>query len=68
MTLTELQALADRYTAYYADPAEVIEQRRRVLAGAAQDEREQATTERRAWERAIRAAQSELAADARAAA
>lgn len=68
MTLAELQALADRYAAYYADSPEVIEQRRRVLAEAAQDEREQATQERRAWEHAIRAAQTELAADARAAA
>lgn len=68
MTLAQLQALTDRYTAYYADPPEVIEQRRRVLAEAAQDEREQATQERRAWERAIRAAQTELAADTRTAA
>lgn len=68
MTLAELQALTDRYAAYYADSPETIAARRRVLAEAAQDEREQATTERRAWERAIRAAQSELAADARAAA
>lgn len=68
MTLAQLQTLADRYAAYYADSPEVIEQRRRVLAEAAQDEREQATQERRAWEHAIRAAQTELAADARAAA
>lgn len=68
MSLAQLQALADRYAAYYADPPEVIEQRRRVLAEAVQDEREQATRERRAWEHAIRAAQDELAADARAAA
>lgn len=67
-TAAALQALADRYAAYYADPPEVIEQRRRVLAEAAQDQREQATTERRAWERAIRAAQTELATDARTAA
>ena len=65
MTLAELQALTDRYTAYYADP---LAARRRVLAEAAQGQREQATVERRTWERAIRAAQSELAADARAAA
>lgn len=64
-TAAALQALTDRYAAYYADPPEVIAARRRVLAEAAQAEREQATAERRAWERAIRAAQSELAADAR---
>lgn len=68
MSLAQLQALADRYTAYYADPPEVIAARRRALATVAQDEREQATVERRAWEHAIRAAQTELAADARAAA
>lgn len=68
MTLAQLQALADRYAAYYADPPEVIEQRQRVLATVAQDEREQATQERRAWLDAIHAAQTELAADARAAA
>lgn len=68
MTLAELQALADRYAAYYADPPEVIARRQRVLAEAAQDQREQATVERRAWEHAIRTAQSELAADARQAA
>lgn len=65
MTLAQLQALADRYAAYYADSPETIAARRRVLAEAAQDEREQATKERRAWEHAIRAAQTELAADAR---
>lgn len=68
MTLAQLQALADRYAAYYDDPPEVIAARQRVLAKVAQDEREQATQERRAWEHAIRAAQTELAADARAAA
>ena len=68
MTLAQLQALTDRYTAYYADSPETIAQRQRVLADAAQDQREQATVERRAWEHAIRAAQSELAADARQAA
>ena len=68
MTLAQLQALTDRYAAYYADPPEVIARRQRVLAEAAQDQREQATVERRAWEHAIRAAQSELAADARQAA
>lgn len=68
MTLAELQALADRYAAYYADPPEVIAARQRVLAAVVQDEREQATVERRAWEHAIRAAQDELAADARQAA
>ena len=68
MTLAELQPLADRYAAYYADPPEVIAARQRVLADAAQDQREQATVERRAWEHAIRAAQNELAADARQAA
>ena len=68
MSLAALQALTDRYAAYYDDPPEVIAARRRVLAEAAQAGREQATVERRAWEHAIRAAQSELAADARAAA
>lgn len=68
MSLAQLQALTDRYAAYYADSPETIAARRRVLAEAAQDEREQATQERRAWLDAIRAAQAELAADARAAA
>lgn len=68
MTLAQLQALADRYAAYYADSPETIAARRRVLAEAAQDGREQATQERRAWLDAIRAAQDELAADARTAA
>lgn len=66
--LAELQALADRYAAYYADSPETIAARQQALAEAVQDEREQATQERRAWERAIRAAQTELAADARTAA
>lgn len=65
MTLAQLQALADRYAAYYADSPETIAARQQVLAEAAQDGREQATQERRAWLDAIRAAQSELAADAR---
>lgn len=66
--LADLQALADRYAAYYADEPGVIAQRQRVLAKIAQDERDQATAERRAWDAAIRAAQADLAADARAAA
>lgn len=67
-TAAALQALTDRYAAYYADSPETIAARRRVLAEAAQAEREQATQERRAWEHAIRAAQTDLAADARTAA
>lgn len=73
MTLAQLQALIDQYAARYGDTPEITRSRRVALLEelAALDTRpasNRAAWQRRQQDRAIRAAQSELAADARAAA
>ena len=73
MTCHGLQALADQYAARYGDTPEVTQARQAALLAelAALDTRpvsNRAAWQRRQQDQAIRAAQSGLAADARAAA
>ena len=73
MTLAELQALADRYATRYGDTPEITQSRRAALLEELAALDTHPASNRAAWQRrqqdqAIRAAQDELAADARRAA